>query len=78
MTPKFKIGDLVWLIRDNRIINQPISEVTHGCIDIDKYIYGLVEGEYILYNIRGINVSENEIFRTKKELIDHLLAPTEK
>ncbi len=77
MKPRFKIGDEVWLITDNRIIEKFIANIV---IYANKIKYGLVfclptvTVEVVLNDeIQQYGfVNESDCFATKEELIKSL------
>ncbi len=77
MKPRFKIGDEVWLITDNRIIEKFITNIV---IYANKIKYGLVfclstaTVEVVLNDeIQQYGfVNESDCFATKEELIKSL------
>lgn len=66
------VGDRMYLIHDNRIIQAPVTGISINVFDghDDKSQRAVVTTTE--YEIIGKKVSITQLFRTKKALLDHL------
>lgn len=71
---KFNAGDEVFYKEDNEIRHSKIRHINITIVDFYKGVKNFVEVEYFV-RVNGLQVKrllENEIFRTKKELLGYL------
>ena len=66
--PKFNLGDKVWFIENGKAIKQMVVALGYVEKDINYRIRNEVSDTCSV----GLYTTENQIFRTKEELIDSL------
>lgn len=75
MEPKYKLGDVVYFMHENKVHHSYIKEIRHGCVQICG-IQRDIDREYIQYNVTDRDIDkyfdEKDLFETKQELIDSL------
>ena len=64
---KFNLDDFVWAILDNKIKKREIVRITS-----DNSIYSAPRLHYYLYGYATYHYNEDELFKTKEELIASL------
>lgn len=75
MEQKFKLGEEVFFLWNNRVLNRRVKRIIHGCDQICGVTHDIIK-EYYLYNVddREIDYDFNDkiLFKTKQELLDSL------
>lgn len=62
---KFNINDTVWVVSDNKVVQRKITGVEITVVDPSK-------PEIIYATIGDIKYPEQDVFKTKQEIIDSL------
>lgn len=75
ISTKKNIGDVVWFMNNNKPIYGTIIEIRHNVFlnDVDNKTIIITEKYYVEYGYQNhISLNFEEIFNTKKELIESL------